>query len=355
MVGPSNTLLIRLGAKFEPCMRGPSLQARAAYDLLGDGSDPFEALDTVVACPPTYNGRTVNGSGILCTYGDAMSSTCGMGGFNVLGLGPVRTNGLQTLDAQDSASDSWKSAGTSALPPAPASLLLGNAIVNAPATTPQNSHPSMSGVPDQWWRLITPIFIHSGIVHLVGVSTIHMYMGYRLEQDMGALRVGLIYFVSGIFGNTVSANLSPFRITAGSNAALYGLSAVVLMDLIQNWRLLVYPWFAAFLMVFCMALAFLLGMFVPHFDNISHIGGFVAGALAGLVLSPRITFNRRDKIIKITMAWVAGIVLAGLLAVSIWFFFQDGTEWSGCLWCHHLTCIPLSYAWCHPIMAPIST
>ena len=64
-------------------------------------------------------------------------------------------------------------------------------------------------VPDQSFRLITPLFVHSGLIQL-GCNLIpHVMIGARMERVMNSLNLALVYFASGIFGNLFGANFNP--------------------------------------------------------------------------------------------------------------------------------------------------
>ena len=68
--------------------------------------------------------------------------------------------------------------------------------------------PSDDDFPDQsqgnqWWRFFLPLIFHMGIVHLLVVMMIQLYIGIKIERTAGWLRVGLIYYVSGVGGNLV--------------------------------------------------------------------------------------------------------------------------------------------------------
>ena len=64
------------------------------------------------------------------------------------------------------------------------------------------------GSPDQWYRFITPIFIHGGIVHLAFNLLAQLSIGIHFERDVGWWRTGIIYMFSGIGGNIFGANLA---------------------------------------------------------------------------------------------------------------------------------------------------
>ncbi len=64
----------------------------------------------------------------------------------------------------------------------------------------------------EWWRFITPIFLHVGIIHLLLNMVMQLRLGYGLEKQFGSLRIAPIYIMSGIYGNLVSAIFLPTRI-----------------------------------------------------------------------------------------------------------------------------------------------
>jgi len=56
------------------------------------------------------------------------------------------------------------------------------------------------GEPDQWWRYITPIFLHSGVLHLLFNLIFQIRTGFQLEREMGFFRMFFVYMSSGVYG-----------------------------------------------------------------------------------------------------------------------------------------------------------
>jgi hypothetical protein len=81
---------------------------------------------------------------------------------------------------------------------------------------------------------------------------------------------------------------------------------------------------------------------LPGVDNLAHVGGFVTGILAGLLLLPKIYFGMWDRRIKQTFM----VLAIPLMAIFIYIFFasfQSGEN--KCSWCKHFNCIP-GMPWC---------
>ena len=59
--------------------------------------------------------------------------------------------------------------------------------------------------PDQVWRFVTPIFSHSGVIHLMLTLFVQVKLGFRMERQLGSVRLFLIYTISGINGYIFSS------------------------------------------------------------------------------------------------------------------------------------------------------
>ncbi|AFC31695.1 hypothetical protein PM3016_4963 [Paenibacillus mucilaginosus 3016] len=132
----------------------------------------------------------------------------------------------------------------------------------------------------EYWRWITPIFLHIGGLHLWFNSTALLSLGGRLERGIGSLRFALFYLLAGIAGNIASYTFSP-SISAGASGAIFGLMGVLLVLSIMDPDL----WGESGGMAIWGGLGMnvVLGFIVPGIDNYAHFGGLAAGAAAGWV------------------------------------------------------------------------
>ena len=78
--------------------------------------------------------------------------------------------------------------------------------------------------PDQWFRFITAIFLHSGVVHWFLNTLFQLRTGLQMERDYGSWRIAIIFMMSGIGGFIFSANFDGAKPQAGvgGSGALYG-------------------------------------------------------------------------------------------------------------------------------------
>ncbi|BAP85472.1 membrane protein [Paucilactobacillus hokkaidonensis JCM 18461] len=163
----------------------------------------------------------------------------------------------------------------------------------------------------QWWRLITPVFLHIGLMHIVINSVTVYYIGTQIEMLFGHARFAIIYLVTAVTGNLASFVFLPNALSAGASTAIFGLFGAFLM-LGESFR--TNPYIRAmsrqFLLFVVMNLAF--DLFSPGIDIYGHIGGLVGGFLMGYVVgAPRI--GKIDLIKR----FLSGIIL--LVAVVLFY------------------------------------
>ncbi|RUS26182.1 hypothetical protein BC938DRAFT_471124 [Jimgerdemannia flammicorona] len=108
--------------------------------------------------------------------------------------------------------------------------------------------------------------------------------------------------------------LLPTAASMGCSGALFGLIGCLLVDLIQNWRLILKPWWELAKLVILTLISFAFGL-LPWLDNFAHIGGFFTGMFAGILLIPAIHFSKAHRL----GIWIARIISLPIL-VCIFYF-----------------------------------
>nr|AWA45176.1 Rhomboid-like protein [Saccharum spontaneum] len=147
----------------------------------------------------------------------------------------------------------------------------------------------------QGWRLISCIWLHAGLVHLVVNMLSLLFIGIRLEQQFGFVRIGVIYLISGFGGSVLSALfLRSNYISVGASGALFGLLGSMLSELIMNWTIYSNKAAAIITLLFIIAINLAIGI-LPHADNFAHIGGFASGFLLGFMLLARPQFGWMER------------------------------------------------------------
>ncbi|XWS38406.1 hypothetical protein CRYUN_Cryun19dG0128400 [Craigia yunnanensis] len=142
---------------------------------------------------------------------------------------------------------------------------------------------------NQGWRLITCIWLHAGVIYLLANMLSLVFIGIRLEQQFGFVRVGLVYLLSGFGGSILSSLFIQRNISVGASGALFGLLGAMLSELLTNWTIYTNKAAALLTLVVIIAINLAVGI-LPHVDNFAHIGGFLVGFLLGFVLLLRPQF-----------------------------------------------------------------
>ncbi|ETW87399.1 serine protease S54 [Heterobasidion irregulare TC 32-1] len=197
------------------------------------------------------------------------------------------------------------------------------------------------GEPNQWWRFITPIFIHAGFIHIILNMLAQLTAVAQIEREMGSGGFFILYFAAGIFGNVLGGNFSLVGIpSVGASGAIFGAIAVTWVDLFAHWK---YHYRPVRRLVF-MTIELLIGIavgYIPYVDNFAHLGGFLMGLLVGTTFYPVISTTKRHRVIM-WMFRLTAIPLAVILYVVLIRNFYTSDPYAACSGCRYLSCFPTS-------------
>ena len=130
----------------------------------------------------------------------------------------------------------------------------------------------------EYYRFITSMFLHSGIMHLASNAVYLYYFGVRSEKLLGTGKFLLLYLMSGLCGGLLSVFLGDgYGVSIGASGAIYGLLGAML--LLTKKRGSQYTGMSYSTMLLLAATAICMGFFEPNVDNLGHIGGFLGGML----------------------------------------------------------------------------
>lgn len=137
----------------------------------------------------------------------------------------------------------------------------------------------------EWWRLITPIFLHIGLLHLFMNTLALYYLGSMVERIFGRFRFLFIYLIAGIAGSVASFLFSS-SLSAGASGAIFGCFGALLYIGVTNPQLFFRT--MGMNVLFLVGINLVFGFTIPGIDNAGHIGGLVGGFLAtGIVHFPK--------------------------------------------------------------------
>ncbi|XP_020605448.1 inactive rhomboid protein 1-like isoform X2 [Orbicella faveolata] len=197
--------------------------------------------------------------------------------------------------------------------------------------------------PDQVYRLWMAIFAHAGIIHLACTFIFHFTIMRDLEKMAGWLRLAIIYIFSGVGGYLYSAILLPYQAEVGPSGSVFGVIACLFVELFQSWQIIARPFTALFKLCGIILLLLLIGL-LPYVDNFAHMIGFLFGFLLAFIFLPYVSFgefDRRRKQIQIIVCFVLVITLY-VVGFLVFYISQD----AGCNGCEYLNCIPFTPDFC---------
>ncbi|KAI9487205.1 MAG: hypothetical protein EXX96DRAFT_605196 [Benjaminiella poitrasii] len=181
----------------------------------------------------------------------------------------------------------------------------------------------ISDRPDQGYRFISALFMHSGVIQLIINSIVHIKVGVEVEKRIHPLRYGTIWLVSGVFGYIFGSLFIPEdNVNVGCSVSLMGVMAFLFIDLIRNWQKIVKPWKVLIHIIIYFVITLAIGL-LPGYDNYAHLGGFIGGIMITLAILPMTSISRQ-RIGKYKFAeysvhiCLMRIMAIGFIAVLLW-------------------------------------
>jgi rhomboid protease GluP len=199
----------------------------------------------------------------------------------------------------------------------------------------------------QWWRILTAMFVHVGIIHLATNMWCLWNLGLLAEPLMGSAGVLAVYLLTGAAGNLLSTlwnwvmnnaewtkyhDPGVFSVGAGASGAVFGIAGALIV-LLKSPRLPVPAfelrklrrsviYFAAINLVIPLTVNF--GASALHsglrIDNMAHIGGVSCGLLFAAPMVPRLGTPRQVFRTRLGVAiglMIAVLVLFGFFVANV--------------------------------------
>jgi membrane associated rhomboid family serine protease len=156
-----------------------------------------------------------------------------------------------------------------------------------------------------WWRLVTAMFLHASLIHLLFNMLALWWIGSAVEVALGSVRYVLIYFASGLAGSAGALLLSDqFAVTVGASGAVFGmLGALLVLQWLQTGSI-------GGPVLTLLVLNLVITFTIPNISVGGHLGGLVGGVLATFALV-RTRFSRN------AVLGPALVVLVGVASVLV--------------------------------------
>jgi|TARA_A100001388_G_scaffold266904_1_gene240443 GlpG protein len=149
-------------------------------------------------------------------------------------------------------------------------------------------------IENQWWRLITPMFLHFSFAHLAFNCLWIYVLGEKIERVDGKLIFTLIIILTGVFSNLLQYFWTSSSLFGGLSGVIYGmLGYCLVMEMESNYDKYGLPPGLYLFMIAWLILGFLgiLDLFgFGSVANFAHLGGMLSGLMFAMIYK---TLNRR--------------------------------------------------------------
>lgn len=135
----------------------------------------------------------------------------------------------------------------------------------------------------EYYRLLTSVFLHAGIIHLLCNLYSLYVIGPQAESFYGKIKYLFIFLFSGISGSLLSTALSGTNtITVGASGAIFGLLGAILYF---GYHYRVYLGNVLKSQIIpLIILNLMIGFSFTGIDNLAHIGGLIGGVFASIAV-----------------------------------------------------------------------
>lgn len=170
----------------------------------------------------------------------------------------------------------------------------------------------------EWWRLLTNIFVHAGLIHIAFNMWCLWNLGQLCESLYGRWTYVAVYLTCGVGASLLSVAWHPYTPSVGASGAIFGLAGALIAAFklgefsvprsALSGTLRSLGAFVVYNLIF--------GLALPGIDNAAHIGGLVTGLIVGALIAlvaPRHEQAPRRALVFLV---VAVALVGGMMALA---------------------------------------
>ena len=172
-----------------------------------------------------------------------------------------------------------------------------------------------------WYRLVTAMYLHGGLIHIGFNMMVLMDIGPVVEELYGSARYFFLYTATGTVGFLFSAYFGR-RPSLGASAPILGLIGLMIAVTtkrggaqMEQLRSRLVSWVVSI---------FVFGFLMSGVDNWAHGGGLAAGFLLGRVFADREPASPSDRRTAYALGWLAAVVVVSSFVLMVLHYGDPG-------------------------------
>ncbi len=167
-------------------------------------------------------------------------------------------------------------------------------------------------VSGQWWRLLTCVFIHGGLLHIAFNMWCLWDLGRLAESVYGHWTFAVVYLVTGLASSLTSVAWHPAGLSVGASGAIFGIAGALIASFYLGEFSLPRAAMTGMLRSVVMFVGYNLffGAVIARTDNAAHIGGLLMGLLLGALIA-RVAPQHDDVLRRIAVLLVGVVLVVG--------------------------------------------
>ena len=167
-------------------------------------------------------------------------------------------------------------------------------------------------VSGQWWRLLTCVFVHGGLLHIGFNMWCLWSLGRLAESVYGHWTFATVYLICGLAASLASVIWNPVTLSVGASGAIFGIAGALIASFYLGEFSLPRGALSGTLrsVVVFVGYNLFFGAVIARTDNAAHIGGLLMGLLLGALIA-KVAPGHDDFLRRIAVLLVGALLVAG--------------------------------------------
>jgi rhomboid protease GluP len=167
-------------------------------------------------------------------------------------------------------------------------------------------------VSGQWWRLLTCVFVHGGLLHIAFNMWCLWDLGRLAESVYGHWTFAVVYLIAGLSASLTSVIWNPVVLSVGASGAIFGIAGALIASFYLGEFSMPRAEMTGMLrsVVVFVGYNLFFGAVIARTDNAAHVGGLLMGLLLGALIA-KVAPGHDDYLRRIAVLLVGVLVVLG--------------------------------------------